>query len=244
MAAPELEPASARDPLIPLIVERLYHRTAYRARIFDITLGQGIPCFWVAAVDESPADDRPRVLCAAGSAIDAERAVVNALQELATIVEWRLATYAGERERAAAMVENPALVRTMHDHALVNAHPRAVHRLDFLLAGRERTTFDARRHVWAWPPHDDVCELLREIVGRYLPAGLDVLVVDQTTPEHEAGGFACVKTIVPGTLPMTFGHHARRVDGLPRLLKVPHRLGRRERPLTTADINPHPHPFP
>jgi ribosomal protein S12 methylthiotransferase accessory factor len=85
---------------------------------------------------------------------------------------------------------------------------------------------------------------LEEIVGRYQAAGLDVIIVDQTTPEHRACGFVCVKTIVPGTLPMTFGHHLRRVGGLPRLLQVPQRLGYRRRPLTPADINPHPHPFP
>jgi len=68
--------------------------------------------------------------------------------------------------------------------------------------------------------------------------------VDQTSPEHRAGGFVCVKVIIPGTLPMTFGHHHRRVDGLPRLATVPHRLGYAARPLAPSDLNPHPHPFP
>jgi ribosomal protein S12 methylthiotransferase accessory factor len=68
-----------------------------------------------------------------------------------------------------------------------------------------------------------------------------VIVVDQTTPEHQAGGFSCVKVIIPGTLPMTFGHDVRRVDGLPRLFDVPRRLGKR---LRAQDVNPDPHPFP
>jgi ribosomal protein S12 methylthiotransferase accessory factor len=53
-----------------------------------------------------------------------------------------------------------------------------------------------------------------------------------------------VKVIVPGTLPMTFGHGNRRIHGIPRLYTVPAELGHRAGVLTPADINPHPHPFP
>jgi len=90
----------------------------------------------------------------------------------------------------------------------------------------------------------DLRDDLEEALRRYLDTGLDVIVVDQTTPEHRVGGFACVKVIIPGTIPMTFGHHNRRIDGLPRLYEIPHKLGYRTRPLTPGEINPHPHPFP
>jgi ribosomal protein S12 methylthiotransferase accessory factor len=90
----------------------------------------------------------------------------------------------------------------------------------------------------------DLTADLRQVIDRYLGGGLDVIVVDQTTDEHRAGGFSCVKVIIPGTLPMTFGHDLRRVEGLPRLFEVPQLLGYRARRLTPEDINPHPHPFP
>jgi ribosomal protein S12 methylthiotransferase accessory factor len=48
--------------------------------------------------------------------------------------------------------------------------------------------------------------------------------------------------MVPGALPMTFGHHNRRIHGLPRLFQVPRLLGYHD--LAPEDINPHPHPFP
>jgi ribosomal protein S12 methylthiotransferase accessory factor len=48
------------------------------------------------------------------------------------------------------------------------------------------------------------------------------------------------KVIIPGTLPMTFGHHNRRPHDLPRLYEVPPGLGY-PRP---DGINPYPHPFP
>ena len=85
---------------------------------------------------------------------------------------------------------------------------------------------------------------MTEVLRRLSSHGLDVVVVDQTTPEHRAGGLHCVKVIVPGTLPMTFGHANRRVHGLPRLFAVPALLGYRLQSLAPQDVNPHPHPFP
>ncbi len=97
-------------------------------------------------------------------------------------------------------------------------------------------------------PHDngrmDLTEDLLVAVKRLRDRGLDVIVVDQTTPEHTAGGFHCVKVIVPGLLPMTFGHDNRRIHGLPRLFEVPQVLGYRDAPLLPSEVNPYPHPFP
>jgi ribosomal protein S12 methylthiotransferase accessory factor len=44
-------------------------------------------------------------------------------------------------------------------------------------------------------------------------------------------------------LPMTFGHHLHRLEGLERVLKVPAELGYTTEPLTYERLNPHPHPF-
>lgn len=74
---------------------------------------------------------------------------------------------------------------------------------------------------------DDLTGVLTNLSG----AGLDVIVVDQTTPEHRAGGSHCMKVLMPGLVPMTFGHANRRLVGLSRLPDPP-------------DLNPHPHPFP
>ncbi len=90
----------------------------------------------------------------------------------------------------------------------------------------------------------DLTDDLTEMVRRLWRHELDVIVVDQTTPEHRASGFCCVKVIVPGTLPMTFGHDNRRIHGLPRLFEVPMLLGYRDQLLPSQDVNPHPHPFP
>lgn len=141
------------------------------------------------------------------------------------------------------MVDDPALVTTMADHSLLYAHPAAFARLDFL-TGTTETRSVAELGQPTGFANADLRDDLGELLRRFLSTGLDVVVVDQTTPEHRAGDLFCVKVIVPGMLPMTFGHDFRRVDGIPRLYRVPRLLGYVDEPLTPADINPDPHPFP
>jgi ribosomal protein S12 methylthiotransferase accessory factor len=243
MPVPRIDPDSARDRAIPTLVDAVEAETGYRVLIFDITLEQGIPSFWVMAVDPSGPDDRPKVVCAAGSHLDPERAVENALSELGPILASTVDTFADRRERARQMVADPLLVRTMEDHSTVNADAGAFDRFGFLLGSTKvRSLADiATPHEYR---NTDLRDDLQSVIGRYLGTGLDVIVVDQTTDEHRAGALSCVKVIIPGTLPMTFGHPMRRVEGLPRLYDVPRLLGYRPDRLDADSVNPHPHPFP
>ncbi|MFJ9560157.1 TOMM precursor leader peptide-binding protein [Streptomyces fuscichromogenes] len=242
MPVPEVDLARAPDPRIGLVVERI-ERTGYRLRVFDMTLTEAIPAFWVLAQDTTGADTRPRVVCTSGSALDPAAAVLTALGELAPIIEQEARRYPAEAERARRMAADPELVRVMTDHALCNATPEAYDRFGFLLSGDRRIGWD-RLGRTPWPGHADLRDDLTEAVDRMLAGGMDVVVVDQTSPLHEAAGLHCVKVIAPGALSMTFGHRNRRTTGLPRLYEVPYRLGHAPRPLTDADLNPHPHPFP
>ncbi|MFJ9896666.1 TOMM precursor leader peptide-binding protein [Streptomyces sp. NPDC091280] len=242
MPVPEVDLSRAPDPRIGLVVERM-ERTGYRLRVFDTTLTEAIPAFWVLAQDTTGDDTRPRVVCTSGSALDPAAAVLTALGELAPIVEQETRRYPAEAERARRMAADPDLVRVMTDHSLCNATPEAFERFSFLLSGDRRTGWE-RLGRRPWPGHADLRDDLTEAVDRMLAGGMDVVVVDQTSPLHEAAGLSCVKVIAPGALSMTFGQQNRRTTGLPRLREVPHRLGLASRPLTDADLNPHPHPFP
>src|SRR5262249_42286703 len=149
---------------------------------------------------------------------DTERAVVNALSELGPILVDRVARFPQEADQARRMVTDPTLASTMHDHSALYGAAEAFDRLDFLTTGTDVPSLaDLRAHRAGMFGHTDLVDDLNEVLGRYLDSGLDVIVVDQTTAEHRAGGFACVKVLIPGTVPMTFGYHNRRVDGLPRL---------------------------
>ncbi|MEV4613547.1 TOMM precursor leader peptide-binding protein [Kitasatospora sp. NPDC049258] len=245
MAVPRVDLAGARDRTLPLLAERIEHQLGYRVRAFDTTLEHGLPSVWVMAVDATPSPERARVMCAAGAHPDPERALAAALLELAPGVAWQSAGFAQDRERAAAMVADPSLVRAMPDHALQATHPDAWSRFAFLDGDQEaRPIAEAFGGAARRTPGSDLRAELDHWAGRYLGTGLDVIAVDQTTPEQRLGGFHCAKVIVPGLLPMTFGHANRRVHGLPRVRSVPALLGYASQPLADTDLNPHPHPFP
>jgi ribosomal protein S12 methylthiotransferase accessory factor len=140
------------------------------------------------------------------------------------------------------MLACPDEVTRMEDHSLVNALPEAWPRFGFL-DGPTRRLEEAFPHFSQRPPEMDLTRELRGLIAGYLEQGLDVLVVDQTSSEHRRVGMHCVKVLIPGTLPMTFGHRNRRL-GLDRLRTVPVRLGHRSHALTDEDVNHDPHAFP
>jgi len=251
MPAAVVDLRSARDRRLPLLAEHIRRSSGYRVEVFDVTGPEGIPSFWAAAVDTRPdsAAHRPRVLCAGGSGLDPERGIFGALHELVTAIEAYLIIYPQRHQDAARMREDPEQVRLMDDHALLYCDPVAADRLDFLLSPPDRgrsARVDLRELAGrrAWPVHTDLRADLDELVGRFTAGGLEAIVVDQTTAAHTASGLSCVKTVVPGLLPMTFGHHLRRVHGLDRVRTAARALGHTDRPLTPDEINPHPHPFP
>ncbi|MGH3870248.1 MAG: TOMM precursor leader peptide-binding protein [Pseudonocardiaceae bacterium] len=238
MPAPKVDLSSARDRRIPVAAELIHHRHGYEVMAFSTTLEQRIPAFWTMAIDRVGGPDRPRVMCSAGAHPDAERALRGALSELGPAVSGLVTRY--DPGTAAGMLTDPELVREMDDHAMLYGHPGAYSRLSFLPANDPGQPLAELADQWAWPPHHDLSQDLAELVNRYLSSGLDVIAVDTTSPEHRAGGFACAKVIVPGTLPMTFGHRYRRTHGLTRLATVPRLLGYP----ATKELNPLPHPFP
>lgn len=245
LPAPRVDLDSAADRAIPLLAERVRQTLGYDILAFDTTLEHGIPSFWLLAVDAQPDPVRMTALCAAGAHLLPEHALLGSLCELTSALGARLAEYPDrDTAEAARLLADPDAVRTMDQHGLLYSQPRAFERLAFLpLDGPGRPLADVASRS-RWPARSDLAEDLGALVGRYLDTGLDVIVVNQSTPEHQAGGLSCVKVLVPGTLSMTFGHRFRRTDGIPRLLSVPRLLGYRVRDLRPDEINPHPHPFP
>ncbi|UQX00033.1 YcaO-like family protein [Streptomyces sp. RerS4] len=221
----------------------------YRLQILDATNDFGIPAVIAVCRYEGAHPDAPRMFLAAGAHHDPYAAIRSAVAEVVTnVLESAHRSFAdgGPRDpdRLRPMLDRPELVTSLDDHVGVNTLPEAAPRLEFLFADTPRL-----RPEEAWPmapaPVADLTELLAATVERLSRAGLEVITVDQSEPGVAAGlGLHCVKVVVPGSLPMTFGHVNHRTRGLPRLLEVPHRLGRVARPLRQEDLTPHPHPFP
>ena len=244
LSAARLDLASAEDPTLPLMAERLAERDGYQVHAFDTTVEHGVPSVWVMAVHPSDDPRQVKAFCAGGAGFDPERALMAAILEMAVMIPRQSTTLANEYGRVSAMVEDPRNVRVMDDHSLLYAHPKAFDRFAFLFQKQELNPI-GKHYAGAFRPRNpDIGDDLREVVARLSQWGLQVVSVDQTTAEHRAEGFSCAKVIVPGLVPMTFGHDYRRLTGLPRLLTVPRVLGHRERDLTPEELNPHPHPFP
>jgi ribosomal protein S12 methylthiotransferase accessory factor len=241
LPVPKVDLGSAADRRSPLIAERIRHHLGYEVSVFVATMEQGLPVFLVLAVDRSGRRDRPRAFCGTATHLIPERALRRALDELGPILEGHIDRY--DEAEVAPLVADPGRVRLLEHHPMLYGHPDAFDRFGFRpMDGPEVTMAEVTAGL-AWPAYDDLTDDLAELAGRYLGTGLDVIAVNTTAPEARAAGFTAVKVIVPGTVPMTFGHRYRRLHGLPRLLSRPRLLGFRDTDLSPGDLNPHPHPF-
>lgn len=248
-AAIDLDAADDRGPAITATA--ITQATGYEVSLFDITTEVGIPCVWAMATHPRLADgglppgaDELALFCAAGSHLTPERAALSALVELGPQLADAITRYPARKADAAASLTSPDVVRTIFDHAVAFGDPRAYARLDFLT----RSPAPARPLAEVggdrkWPAYADLREDLLDMIGRFRQENLEVIVVDQTGPEHRAIGLHCVRVLIPGTLPLTYGHRRRRLRNLPRLLTLPSRLGHAGAARSLADVNQLPHPF-
>ncbi|MEV6957083.1 TOMM precursor leader peptide-binding protein [Streptomyces sp. NPDC051183] len=236
------------DPGTALLADRAA-AAGYRLLLLDATNDFGIPAVVAVCRYEGSHPDAPRMFLAAGAHHDPRAAIRSAVAEVVTnVLESAHRSFAegGPRDpgRLLPMLDRPELVVSLDDHVGLNTLPEAGPRLEFLFAPTPCLSV-----AEAWPgapePVGDMAALLGATVERLSRAGLEVITVDQSEPGvRDRLGLHCVKAIVPGSLPMTFGHVNHRTRGLPRLLEVPYRLGRTDRPLRHEDLSLHPHPFP
>ncbi|MFJ1753399.1 TOMM precursor leader peptide-binding protein [Kitasatospora sp. NPDC088134] len=236
------------DPEVAALADRA-RLLGYRLTLLDATADLGVPAVIAVCRYTGQHPDAPRAFLAAGAHHDPRAAIRSAVAEVVTNVQeapHRDAAQGGPRDpaRLRTLLERPDLVVSLDDHVGVNALPEAVDRLEFLFQGPPPVPWQQR-----WPdapePVTDLGRLLDDTVDRLARQGLEVIAVRQDEPGvRDRLGLHAAKVIVPGTLPMTFGHANRRTRGLPRLLDVPHRLGRTPAPLRHAQLPLHPHPFP
>ncbi|GLY46989.1 YcaO-like family protein [Lentzea sp. NBRC 102530] len=208
------------DPLLHHLTDRL-EELGYELLFLNATNDLKIPAVMTLARARHPG--LPQAFFAAGASPDPVRAMRSAAVEVAVDVEGfadrvRSKPEDYEPERLKALLANPDLVRSMDDHVAVNTLEEAKERYAFLVGDEAPRHLDDRR------THTDLKHLLAHHVAAMK---LEVIAVDQSDP-HTVNtlGLHAAKVVVPGALPMTFGH--RRTKGLPRLVLR----------------QTHPHPFP
>src|SRR5579885_1942640 len=231
---------SVTDPMVRLLIKHLEYHSDYTIHAFNATLDHAIPCLCVLGIDEQNREGTPKVHVAAGSHPHPEQALFRALRELTTSLDDPLPLSQEKRAEALELLADVNRVQTMQDHPLVYYLPEAFECLSFLYHTQRQQTFqEAFSDFYRRPPeHMDLQDDLERLIGYYLKRNIDVIVVDQTAPEQVCCGLHCVKVIIPGMLPMTFGQHNRRITGFERLHQLPFTLGYRSHPLTEAEINP------
>jgi len=237
---PRIDPDRSGDKQFQLMVDRLRHVSGYELLLFNTTMETGIPSVW--AIAKNRGSTGANLLCAGGAHPDPLQAAKSAVMEVAGNIAYVGKMLDDNRESARLMLNDPNLVSRMTDHALLYALPEAEIRLHFLL-NEDRPLETFQQSYGLRDKFADLADELRHILQRFIRLQLDVIVVDQTAPEAVRNGLHCVKVLVPGLLPMSYGHRFVRLTGLERVLNLPHALGYSDRPLTLEALNPHPHPF-
>ncbi|MEV4613096.1 YcaO-like family protein [Kitasatospora sp. NPDC049258] len=229
---PVIDPATVTDPQSRLLL-RMAAARGYEVHLLAASADIPLPVVWALAV--RPDRKLPATFSTAGCHPDPEVAVRSALWELAQLTENGLTWDPATTE---AMVEDPWLVTDLMDHPRRNADPRLLPRVETVLGGARRTlgeAFPGWPEVYRQAAGGDVNGGLEFVAELYRRAGLaEIVLVDQSTPEHGDAGLAVVKAVVPGIVPMCFGQVHQRFGGLPRL------LGAGPGPAEALD----PHPFP
>ncbi|MCM3651771.1 TOMM precursor leader peptide-binding protein [Metabacillus litoralis] len=241
LSLPRLDPASANDQELQLMIDRVRAVGGYDLHFYNSTMEHGIPSVW--AIAKSRKKKGLNTICAAGAHLDPVRAVKSTIHELAAMMMTLDEKFESDKEKFERMLRDSSLVKKMDDHGMLYGLPQAEERLQFLLDDKRPLRSFAEEFKWK-STHADLTDDLKDILQKFRQLNLDVIVVDQSTSETKRNGLYCVKVLIPGMLPMTFGHHLTRISGLARVLRVPMELGYREQPLTVEQLNTHPHPFP
>ncbi|QSO53694.1 YcaO-like family protein [Alicyclobacillus curvatus] len=214
-------------------------------RLFNLSLDLDVPA--VLAVAINPQHTAPNLLMAAGCHLNPYQAMTSALRELAVQVASVTKMSADKFAKARTMYADSRNVRSMRQHVLVNALPESFDRAAFIFKHPDgRATVKESYSDWMQQfgvASKDIKPILEAVLTYLHNHGFDVLVVNQTSIELKSGGLSCVKVLVPGMLPMTFGHSRRRVNGLTRVLNLPQQLGIVPHALPISELNPYPHPF-
>ncbi len=213
------------------LIQKIESR-GYDVSIFYLDHDTGIPAFWVMAT--SRRDELPRTHSAAAAHPDAQRGIRNALFELVTMLPSAEFAAKNSVARAAVMVADSTMVQAMSDHSLLYSHPDAYPRLRFLMDAPEIDVQGIAQVAW---PQRDVGKMLQSVVQRIASLGYHIVIIDETQPEHTVVNLSSVKVLVPGFLPMTFGHQYRRVYQSTRLETLIRTRGGFFDPV-------YPHPFP
>lgn len=237
------------DPLVAHLLDHI-DALGHDLLLFDATNDFEVPVVVALALCRDRSAAAPQAFFAAGAHLDPRQAIRSAVVE-AVVNLMISADFARDRpdlydrNRLRRLLGQPELVVELDDHMALYTLPEALSRLDFLLVSGAPALPWAQLWPHRPPPQENLAAVFDSLAARACLAGMDVIVVDQTDPVvRDACGLYAAKVVVPGAIPLTFGHANRRTYGLNRLLDVPYRMGRLAVRPCYDDLVLDPHPFP
>ncbi len=241
---PELDLRDPADERVAAALRMLRHHTGREIRAFRAVGEFGVPVVVLVSTSDDPAE--PATLSTAGCALTVSSALLGAVQEMAAAAPAISVNYrAHPQDELIRAFEQPERVRHMTDHALVAALPRARERFGFLLEQPNGPTSTVESPVLGLlTPQGDIAADLAAMLTVGERAGREVFVADHTTVELHRLGLRCVKAVVPGTAPMTFGHLHRRLPSAATIRAFQLRNGVDPAQASMREVWHEPHPFP
>lgn len=232
------------DKSIQEMLHQLTTDLGYQVRVFNMTLDHDVVCLGLVGIDRLQREDWPRTRWAAAAHPHPEYALARALRELIVSLSAEPQRFRACRQRAQELADGVRSVQGLSDHLLLAAMPSTLEHCRFLLeTPLQQSWEEAFAPIYHKPVQWDLRVELDALIAHYCASGNDVIVVEQRAPELSIHGLTCVKVLMPGLLPLTFGAGNERVKGIQRLMDVPYQLGYTQERLDVDTLKLWPHPF-
>jgi ribosomal protein S12 methylthiotransferase accessory factor len=172
----------------------------------------------------------------AGCAAHPRDAWLKALSECFGVRSWLIVQSRLHPDRPAPSADD---VRTFGHHMAFYADDRNAELARFFDASSERTPIDKVIRLEGFTPREQI----EAIVSRLARRGITAYAVDVSSPDVRELGLSVARVVAPELCTLDVPHRVRFLGGT-RLYHGAHAAGYTSAPLSVADLNPLPHPFP
>ncbi len=243
LAPPRIDPWTSHNVSTLRLLDRI-DKLGYDVHFLDTRLDTELPTITALVVNRK--DEIGKLVLAAGVGLDPEDAIRSALCEVSAYVAsigWRVQKRLDEMRAAA---QDFRRIVSLEQHPLLYGLPEMAQHVQFLLQNPRVSSVEETYQTYRakYPPNHDLLDDLQLCIDVIVKLGMDVIVVEQTSPELEGTGLKVARVIIPGLLPIDFGWGMQRAYNLPRLRTVPRSAGFLKEDFDPSLLNTTPHPFP
>ena len=230
---PRLDFASIRNESTITLVEKMKNSSLFLFANY-ITLDIKVPTFCAALMDTS--GKLPILQLGCSSSLDPEKALLSSITEL---FQWRsgaklqMKYYPGYTHKGDDFRD----IDTMIKHGLLYGLTDMRDTFSFLVKAPFIKINDIPDKSSA-----DVLEEINTCMKMFNREGMNVVVVDITTPDISEVGFFVVKVVISHMQPITGDYNYRRLGGR-RLYEMPQKLAFSDKVVEEADLNRYPFPL-